>query len=389
MKKLSLIIILLLFFSIAFAEEDFSMKDFMENEAQELPPAEAVTFLDDGVNQSQENTEKNAEAAPAVVTEADGSTVITITAVGDVTIGGDVRHRKMSIFDKELKKQGGDITFPFRNVKSIFEADDMTLVNFEGTLTTAPYNKALSDHRFLFSAPPAYVEMLPANSIEAVALENNHVMDHGQDGYDETARTLEQAGIVYSNAKKLGLFSVKGVDIAMLSYQTFNGLYPKLHEQVPRDIAAAKEKYDIVIVSYHWGEELDYWPNDRQQELGKATIDAGADLVLGHHSHRINPIEEYKGKYIVYSLGNGSFAGHSKPKDMSTFIFQLRFRVKEGEVKSDAFRIIPCRISSRTDYNDFALTPYDNPFHIESLIKTLTKNGSHLENPVQRYPLEF
>ena len=78
----------------------------------------------------------------------------------------------------------------------------------------------------MFSAPPEYVEMLTKSSIEAVALENNHVLDHGEAGLEETIKTLEEAGIVYSTAKQIGVYTVKGVDIAMLSYQTFNGLYP-------------------------------------------------------------------------------------------------------------------------------------------------------------------
>ena len=114
----------------------------------------------------------------------------------------------------------------------------------------------------------------------------------------------------------------------------------------------------MCIRDSHWGAEKDYAPNANQQKLGRMTIDAGADLVIGHHSHRTHPIEKYNGKYIVYSLGNFSFAGNNKPDDMSTFIFQTRFRIKNGEIIANPFRIIPCRISSKTDYNDFAPTPY-------------------------------
>ena len=101
-------------------------------------------------------------------------------------------------------------------------------------------------------------------------------------------------------------------------------------------------------------------PNERQVPLGRATIDAGADLVLGHHSHRMNPIELYKGKYICYSLGNFSFAGNTKPADMDTFIFQQRFRVAaDGSVSDAGMRIIPCSISSQESVNDFKPTPSD------------------------------
>ena len=131
--------------------------------------------------------------------------------------------------------------------------------------------------------------------------------------------------------------------------------------------------------------------------MGRLAIDSGADLVIGHHSHRINPIERYNGKYIVYSVGNFSFAGNSKPDDMSTFIFQTRFRVKkteeEGEEKTEVidntFRIIPCRISSKSNENDFAPTPYDNDLQIANVINTMLKNSGKLEYAVDDYPLDW
>lgn len=325
---------------------------------------------------------------PTFVPSADGSVLLTLSFTGDVTIGGDVRKSGKSIFDKELDKQKGDLTFPFRNVRDIFAEDDMTLVNFEGTLTTAPINPNRRENSFLFSAPPEYVQVLTSGSVEAVSLENNHVMDHGAAGYAETKETLRNAGIVYSGGGEIGVYTVKGVQIAMLSYQTFDQ-YPTLFEQVPKEVAAAKAQYPIVIVSFHWGAELDYKPNANQQKLGKMTIDAGADLVIGHHSHRINPIEIYKGKYICYSLGNFSFAGNTKPRDMSTYIFQTRFRVLDGVATPEGFRIIPCRISSRTDYNDFAPTPYEDSRSIQSVLTVLKDNGRSLENPVPEYPLDW
>lgn len=322
--------------------------------------------------------------------EDDGSTIITISAIGDVTIGRNQRFSGSSIFEKELKKQNNDISFVFRNIKSILEADDLTIANFEGTLAdeySVPNDKA--GNEYLFIAPRSYIQSLVSGSIEAVALENNHVYDFGEEGYTSTANTLENAGITWSNATKTGSYETQGIKIAMLSYQTFNGKYPALFERVPIDIANVKLNHDIVIVSYHWGEELDYQPNENQVKLGKLTIDSGADLVLGHHSHRMNPIEEYNGKYIVYSLGNISFAGNNKPDDMFTFIFQIRFKQKDGLISSNGFRIIPCRISSRTDYNDFTPTPLDKQIYIDNIISILMRNGKSLVNPVAGYPLDW
>lgn len=317
----------------------------------------------------------------------DGTFQLVITAGGDMTIGGDIRKRGDSLFERELKKQGGDLSFVTRNVLDILENDDMTIVNFESTLTTAPVYK--TNNQFVFSAPPEYVSILKNSSIEAVALENNHVMDHGETGLNETKAVLESAGIIWSDAKTPGVYTVNDVSIAMLSYQTFDGRYPGLFEQVPLDVAAANANYDLVIVSYHWGAELDYMPNDNQIKLGRLTIDAGADLVLGHHSHRINPIEKYQGRYIVYSLGNFSFAGNNKPNDMSTYLFQVRFNVKEGSVETDSFRIIPSRISSRTDYNDFAPTPFTDQRLIDNVVNMLLSNSKGLEYAVTSYPVDW
>lgn len=269
------------------------------------------------------------------------------------------------------------------------ETDDLTIANFEGTFADEyriPPNKAGND--FLFIAPTSYVQALKSGSIEAVSIENNHVRDFGEEGYSSTIRTLDTAGIVWSNSATVGHYETHGIRIAMLAYQTFN-MYPELFSRVPLDVAQAKLDNDLVVVSFHWGDELDYKPNENQQKLGKMTIDAGADLVLGHHSHRINPIEEYNGKYIVYSLGNIAFAGHNKPKDMSTFIFQVRFKQKDGLITNAGFRIIPCRISSRTDYNDFTPTPFEKQININNVISLLVKNGKDLKNPVLLYPLDW
>lgn len=329
---------------------------------------------------------------PGPVIQADGSIMVTITAVGDVTIGRNVQHSGTSIFEKELKKQNGDINFIFRNAKEIFESDDLTIANFEGVLAdeySIPSKKR--GNSYLFLAPTSYVEALSNNSVEAVTMENNHVADFGDDGIASTIATMEKAGIVWSNKGNMGVYETQGLRIAMLAYQTLNQPISseELQYVVADDIAKARESCDLVIVSFHWGEELDYSPRNNQIMLGRAAIDAGADLVLGHHSHRVNPIECYKGKYIVYSLANCSFAGNNKPSDMFTFIFQTRFKIKDDEIISNTFRIIPCRISSRKDYNDFAITPLTDQSNITTLLNTLRSNSKKLDYAVETYPLDW
>ena len=359
-------------------EEDVSIADVLGDTDDApadaaVPESQAVTAVD--------------PAAP--VYEVDGSIILKLTFTGDFTIGDNLQSKGKSIFEKELEKMKGDLNFPFRNFKDILLKDDLTVINFEGTLTTKGRNQSKLDNQFLFRADPAYAAMLVPNGVECVSLENNHVLDMGEDGLAETKQNLVDAGVSYYCEAEPLVFTLKGVKMGMLAYQTFDQ-YDRLFPKVPEDIKALKDQgCEVVIVSFHWGAELDYAPNDNQQKMGKLAIDSGADLVVGHHSHRINPIEEHNGKYIVYSLGNFSFAGNAKPDDMSTFVFQTKLRVKDGAAANEGFIIIPARISSNSKYNDFIPTPYTKQENIESVLSVLGKNGNKLVNPVAEYPLSW
>ena len=380
-----LILVLCLACFSAGAEEVWEDGLLIEEEEEEI-------LLEDILPPEVVEEGQNSHSGGNGIYESDGSVLITLTATGDFTIGGDSR-KKADIFDDELQRQGGDVNFTMKNMRDILLSDDLTIVNFEGTLTNSTYVPASKkENQFLFSAPPSYVSMLSDNGVEAAALENNHIMDHGEEAYEETKATLRSAGIVYSNSTEVGVAEVKGVEIAMLTYLCIDR-YESLWDKVPEDIRAGKEKYPIVICSFHWGNEKDYVPTKNQVRMGRLAADSGADLVLGHHSHRMNPIEYYNGVYICYSLGNFCFAGNSKPSDMTSFVFQTRFRVRDGEegrvVTNEGFRIIPIRISSRTDRNDFIPTPLTKETSIDSVLMTLKDNGKKLQYAVDNYPLAW
>ena len=342
--------------------------------------------------------------------DSDGAYIMTVTCTGDFTIGGDNYHKK-DIFTPALDAHDGDINFIFQETKDIFMNDDLSIINFEGTFTnTKNVPKSKRENEFLFNIDPVYATVLPDNGIEAVSLDNNHVRDHGEEGLTDTKNALTEAGVIYSTPLEEGIFNYKGIiDVCMLSFHCIDRWgdrfkrkyaseytdeflqYDSFDEAVCATITKAKQQYPLVFVSFHWGTEAVYIPTSNQIRLGRAAVDAGADLVIGHHPHRIQPIEYYKGVYILYSLGNFCFAGHSNPRDKSSIIFQIRFRVKNGEVSYKDFRIIPIRISSNKDSNDFIPKPLGDGYSSDSVINTLTdkSNTKGLDYVVRQFPFDW
>ena len=369
-KALSLFLVLLSLYTVAFSEDnDLEITDILEY----VP----------------------AESGPGLTLDSDGAVIMTVTCTGDLTIGGDNYHHK-DIFTPELKAHDGNINFIFDNVRDILSADDLTIVNFEGTLTDTKYvPSSKKGNDFLFSISPSYVSVLTDNSVEAVSLENNHIMDHGEEGYEDTKNTLRQAGVIYASSDEIGIFEFQGIQVAMLSYLCIDrygkpfGGYDTFEEKVCADISEAKQYYPLVIVSFHWGIEAQYVPTENQIRLGRMAVDSGADLIIGNHPHRIQPIEFYNGAFICYSLGNFSFAGNTKPRE--AIIFQIRYRIKDGNVSYKDFRIIPIRASSTKDKNDFIPTPYTNGAQIDSILSVM-KNRDNIRNlpyAVTDFPLAF
>lgn len=280
---------------------------------------------------------------------------ITISATGDVTLSSDIKQPKdinfFSVYDKEK-----DNAYFFKNVKSIFEKDDMTLVNFEGTLSD---RGSRVDKKWAFRGKPSYIDILTQGSVEAVAFANNHVKDYGEVSYTDTIESFKKAGIVYSSYSTVGVYEVKGIKIGMISVQEC-GISKKSYEATLRSAIKAvnKKKPDLLIVSFHWGIEYTYKPNKAQIELSRMAIDEGADLVLGHHPHVLQPIEKYKDAYIVYSLGNFCFGGNTNPPDKDTIIYQQTFTFRNDKlVADDNVKIIPCSVSSVTTKNNYQPTP--------------------------------
>ena len=312
-------------------------------------------------NKTEDKTEKKDSAGDADKAsdtgggeKADEPVPNTVSAAGNCTLGTDEFFDWSDSLPAKYEEVG-DPAYFFRNVQPIFAQDDLTIVNFEGTLTESEERE---DKQFAFKAAPAYAEILTAGSVEAANMANNHSKDYGEQSYTDTIKALEDRGITTFGYDRLAVMDIKGVKVGLLgTYVLREGLGIK--DSMIANLESLKEQgAQIIIASFHWGSEKAYEPDSTQIELAHAAIDNGADLVLGHHPHVLEGIEEYQGKNIVYSLGNFCFGGNAYPSDMNTMIFQQTFTIKDGELQQDNVKnIIPCRISSEDGYNNYQPTP--------------------------------
>ena len=286
---------------------------------------------------------------------SDGPIKITVSSMGDCTLGTDENFNQSTSFNAYYNAQGPD--YFFKNVRSILEEDDLSIINLEGTFTDSDQRQ---EKTFAFKADPEYVSILTGSSIEAANLANNHSRDYGEESYTDTVETLDQAGIASFGYDQVDLLEINGVKVGLTGIYELAEHLDK-QQEVKENIAALKEAgAQVIIVNFHWGIEKEYVPNDTQKTLAHLAIDEGADLVIGHHPHVLQGIERYKGKYIAYSLGNFSFGGNSNPSDKDTMIFQQTFTVADGKAETnDDINIIPCSLSSASGYNDYCPTPLE------------------------------
>lgn len=317
----------------------------------EFPPAATATpepFV--FITETPEPTAEPVVEMPALEGEIQRS-MITITAAGDFTLGGDHNSSGHQRFDGYADEYGYD--YFLENVRHIFEADDLTFVNLEGPLTVSEDRRG--GRIFNFKGDPEYVQILSGSSVELAGLANNHSLDFGMDGLLETADVLDGAGVGYCGYEAVWRETVNGIDVTCLSVTEWDYTTDELANM----LATERGSCDLLVVMIHWGEEKVYEATDSQVEYGHALIDAGADLVLGSHSHVVGGVELYNGKYIVYGLGNFCFGGNKNPSDKDCLIFQQTFELQpDGTLVDAGISVIPCASSSRTDTNDYRPTPY-------------------------------
>lgn len=346
---LILLLVLLAFAVRSCTDKKSKSADAQASQVEGTSKSEKTTS-DQNDKKASSDTQSDSQKNPVLPTDP---VSFTVSVVGDCTLGTDENFDYDTSLNAYYESYGSE--YFFRNVKDIFSADDLTIANFEGTLTDSEERE---EKQFAFKAPAEFSSILSDGAVEAVTLANNHSHDYGEQGFADTLAALDQEGITHFGYDETAVIEVKGIKVGLVGIYELKDHLERT-EQLKQNIAKVKEQGAVItIVIFHWGNEKEEIPDSNQTTLGRLAIDEGADLVCGHHPHVLQGIETYKGKNIVYSLGNFCFGGNSYPSDMDSMIFQQTFTVDKSGVSTDNnTNIIPCSISSDYDYNNYQPTP--------------------------------
>lgn len=315
--------------------------------------AENKTALE--VKQNKPSTEET--EVPVIPIKADILSTVTISSAGDCTLGTDDNFSKDFSLPAMAKKQNNDYSYFFKNVVDIFKNSDISTVNLETTLTNSNSKvKKEGNITFNFKGNPEYSKILTLGSINAVNISNNHIYDYGNQGLLDTITSLKSENINYFGEGNKWITEVKGNKFGFLGYMGFSDDNTLL-KKIKTDIEDLKKQNCLVIINFHWGSESQYTPNEVQKHIAHFAIDNGADLIIGHHPHVIQGLEQYKGKFISYSLGNFCFGGNNNPPDKDAYIFQTMFKFKNNQLVSTGIKVVPCSVSSIVNFNDYCPTP--------------------------------
>jgi poly-gamma-glutamate synthesis protein (capsule biosynthesis protein) len=267
-----------------------------------------------------------------------------VTFAGDCTLSS---IQDMSDFNRVYDSEGPE--YFLGGVHEVFANDDYTVVNLEGPLTTATERIDKGEPpAYWFKSPPEYVQILTLGGVEACNLANNHTLDYGMQGLNQTRDVLTQAGLDYFIYDDGLVKEVNGIKIGFFGFAFDSNAY---NIQVAMDNLWANGA-EVIVAYFHDGVESEYYPNYSQTTAAHAAIDYGAAAVIMSHPHVIQGVEEYNGGFIAYSLGNFCYGGHTNPADKDSMLVQLEFLRTDAGISCTP-TIIPCSISSTPGTNDY------------------------------------
>lgn len=286
---------------------------------------------------------------------------------------------------------GGDLTFAYRFEQAVGTNVDYTfsewhtigkydymMVNLENPIT---FSDDSVKKPFVFRMHPRYLHSLKSAGISIMNCANNHIGDFGAEGIKETLDWLDSAGIYHVGAGRTAqearqplILEHQGITIGFLGYGSNGihiakkdapGTFPPQEDLMVADIRALRPQVDFLVVNIHWGNEKEITPTPEQKKLGHALIDAGADIIVGHHPHVLQKIEEYKHGLICYSLGNFIFGGNAFSANSETIVLKVVLNVSSWHYTVEPVNIVQWR-ARRAD-----------PFTAQRIIKLLAERSQN------------
>ena len=283
------------------------------------------------------------------------SETVTITFLGDCTIGGEDRLKQFDYsFDGYLRQYGYD--YFFREVQPIIAKDDLTIANLEGCFLN--YESAAVEKTYNFRGSKDYVQVLTGSSVEAVSIANNHIMDYGYDGVTHTVNTLDAASLpwfgTFEAREQTWVWQRDDIKIGFVSMEISYWYYRHRNLLKSQVQALRDEGCDVVICVMHGGEEYRARHLRIQEQFAHAVLDYGADIIVGHHPHVLQGVELRDGKTICYSIGNFVFGGNAKVRAPYTAMFQFTLTFsEEGSYLGHQLNIIPALPSGNKENNNY------------------------------------
>jgi len=269
-----------------------------------------------GVSESQKQDEKEfLDFLSQKKKLPQASEEVSLVAVGDISYSRGVER---------IVRKENNVNYPFLKIQDYLKSADLVFGNLETPITQG---SGIPDFEMIFRSNPGTEKALKQGGFSILSLANNHTPNFGEKGLKDTFNFLENAGIKYvgagqneQEAYRPVYIENKGIKFAFLAYND-SDVVPAYYgasanragtafmriDKMTEVVKEAKQKADFVIVSMHAGIEYTGKPNNSQINFAHAAVDAGADLVIGHHPHVVQTLEKYKGKYIFYSLGNFVF----------------------------------------------------------------------------------
>ena len=280
-------------------------------------------------------------------------TRIVMTFGGDSVLGSEERSKNLpESFHAAVERNGP--AWPFSGLRDIFKNDDLTMVNLENVLKDSASGRESRLHTF--RGPESFADILRLGSVELVNLANNHFIDYGQDGKNSTRRALGEAGVAFSGYSSLHVLEKGGVRVGFAGIR--ETIWLQGSGRVADEIARLKEAgCQYVVYTCHFGNEYGETHNELQTRIARGAIDAGADLVIGHHPHVVQGVEEYGGGLILYSLGNLVFGGNLELKTFDGLLARVTLDFSRGKLTGREIRMIPVITSGSRPGNDFRPVP--------------------------------